>query len=348
MKQTMSVTLDGAIGEGGGQILRSALSLSMITGIPFVIERIRARRKKPGLLRQHLTAVQAAQAVCGATVSGAELGSSRLIFEPGPVQGGAFRFAIGTAGSCTLVLQTVLPALWYAPVGSDITVSGGTHNPMAPPADHLIRSWLPLMRQLGVQTEIALINHGFYPAGGGEVRAQVSPGRPQGGLQLLRRGALQHVELEARVADIPLEVAHRELSALSEALSGLEQTLHCHSRQLPARFGAGNVLQVALRHEHITALFVALGEKGVSSERVAERLAQDVLAYQRGQGVVDEHLADQLVLPMALAGGGEFVASAATDHLRTNMQVIEKFLPVEFQLAPLTSDDHAVHVTVMT
>ncbi|WP_168876699.1 RNA 3'-terminal phosphate cyclase [Leeia aquatica] len=348
MNQTMSVTLDGAAGEGGGQILRSALSLSMITGIPFVIERIRARRKKPGLLRQHLTAVQAAQQVCGATVQGAELGSSRLRFEPGPVQGGEYRFAIGTAGSCTLVLQTVLPALWFAPEDSRITVSGGTHNPMAPPADYLIRSWLPLMRQLGVQTEIELISHGFYPAGGGEVRALVTPGRPQGRLQLLQRGVLQQVELEARVADVPLEVAQRELSALSQALTSLQQPLHCHSRQLPARFGAGNVLQVALCHEQITALFVTLGEKGVSSERVAERLAREVLAYQQGRGVVDEHLADQLILPMALAGGGAFVASVASEHLRTNMQVIEKFLPVTFELSPLAGDDTAVQVSVLT
>jgi hypothetical protein len=165
------IELEGSQGEGGGQILRTALSLSMITGIPFAIERIRAGRRKPGLLRQHLTAVQAAAAVCGAEVEGAAPGSQRLRFKPGPVRGGDYFHAIGSAGSCTLVLQTVLPALWFADGPSTLRISGGTHNPAAPPADFLIRTWQPLLLRMGVTLDIQLQRHGFYPAGGGEMLA---------------------------------------------------------------------------------------------------------------------------------------------------------------------------------
>ena len=169
------VQLDGAQGEGGGQILRTALTLSMITGQPFRIENIRARRAKPGLLRQHLTAVNAASEICSAEVQGAEPGSSTLRFIPNRIKGGNYLFAIGTAGSCTLVLQTILPALWFADEPSTVVITGGTHNPAAPPADFLIRAWLPLMHRMGVKMTLDLIRHGFYPAGGGEIHATVDP-----------------------------------------------------------------------------------------------------------------------------------------------------------------------------
>lgn len=161
------IALDGAQGEGGGQILRSALSLSMITGQPFTITGIRAGRAKPGLLRQHLTAVKAAAEICRATVEGAELGSQRLLFRPGTVRGGDYRFAIGSAGSCTLVLQTVLPALWFADGPSRVEVSGGTDNPSAPPADFIRRVLEPLLAKIGIHQQTTLLRHGFYPAGGG-------------------------------------------------------------------------------------------------------------------------------------------------------------------------------------
>lgn len=167
------IALDGAQGEGGGQILRSALSLSMITGQPFTITGIRAGRAKPGLLRQHLTAVKAAAEICRATVEGAELGSQRLVFRPGTVRGGDYRFAIGSAGSCTLVLQTVLPALWFADGPSRVEVSGGTDNPSAPPADFIRRVLEPLLARIGVHQQTTLLRHGFYPAGGGVVATEV-------------------------------------------------------------------------------------------------------------------------------------------------------------------------------
>lgn len=323
-----TIELNGAQGEGGGQILRTALSLSMITGIPFRIAHIRARRAKPGLLRQHLTAVRAATEICQAQVTGAEAGSQVLEFVPGKIRAGDYRFAIGTAGSCTLVLQTVLPALWFADGESALTVSGGTHNPAAPPSDFLIRSWLPLMHRMGVETEIEQLRHGFYPAGGGEVHARIKPIQALRPLDLMVRGDHTASLTTAVVAGVPIDVAHRELSRLHLKLGELKQDV----RMLSSREGPGNVLMVDLRYAHVTEVFTGFGEKGVSAESVADRLAQAVRQYRDSAAAVGEHLADQLLLPLALARAGGFTATCASSHLQTNCAVIEKFLDVRFSV----------------
>lgn len=331
------IELDGAQGEGGGQILRTALSLSMITGRPFSIKGIRARRAKPGLLRQHLTAVQAATEICGAQVSGAALGSQSLSFDPGPIKGGDYRFAIGTAGSCTLVLQTVLPALWFADGPATLVVSGGTHNPAAPPADFLMQAWLPLVRQMGVKAELELLRYGFYPAGGGEIRVSTRPVQGLSGLELGKRGGLLRTLATSVVAGIPGSVARRELEYLVTELGELEQqgelqqeicTIHPYQ-------GPGNVLMVTLEYEGITELFTEFGQKGVSAERVAHRLARKVQHYLEREGVLGECLADQVVLPLALAGQGGFTATDLSSHLLSNIEVIQYFLPVRFESAPV-------------
>ena len=197
------IALDGAQGEGGGQILRSALSLSMITGQPFTITDIRAGRAKPGLLRQHLTAVKAATEICRATVEGAELRAQRLIFRPGTVRGGDYRFAIGSAGSSTLVLQTVLPALWFADGPSRVEASGGTDNPSAPPADFIRRVLEPLLAKMGIHQQTTLLRHGFYPAGGGVVATEVSPVALFNTLQLGERGNIVQMRGEVLLAGVP-------------------------------------------------------------------------------------------------------------------------------------------------
>jgi RNA 3'-terminal phosphate cyclase (ATP) len=322
------IELDGSHGEGGGQILRTALTLSMITGIPFRIERIRAKRPKPGLLRQHLTAVMAAAEICQAQVSGAEPGSQVLDFSPGTIRGGDYRFAIGTAGSCTLVLQTVLPALWFADSESTLVVSGGTHNPAAPPADFLIRSWLPLMHTMGVETEIELVRHGFYPAGGGEIRARIRPIACLRPLDLGTRGDLTATKATAVVAGVPVDVARRELERLKAQLGDLEQ----ETRTLAAREGPGNVLMVELRYPQVTEVFTGFGERGVSAERVADQVGKAVRLFHNSAASIGEHLADQLLLPMALAGAGRFAASSASSHLHTNREVIEQFLDLQFRV----------------
>lgn len=317
------IELDGSQGEGGGQILRSALTLAMITGTPFRIECIRAGRAKPGLLRQHLTAVEAAAAISGAHVEGAVPGSQTLVFAPRMLRGGDYRFAIGTAGSCTLVLQTVLPALWHADAPSTLAVSGGTHNPAAPPADFLIRAWLPLMRRMGASAELELTRHGFYPAGGGEVRARVVPSR-LAPLALVERGTLRAIRAEAIVAAVPGAVARRELDVIAHAFSGADTRI----RELPQREGPGNALLLELVHDDVTELFTGFGERGVPAETVARRVVRMARGYLASGTAVGEHLADQLALPLALAGGGRYTTCAHSGHLATNLAVIERFLPV--------------------
>lgn len=334
-----TIELNGTQGEGGGQILRTALSLSMITGIPFRIAHIRARRTKPGLLRQHLTAVRAATEICQAQVTGAEAGSQVLEFVPGKIRAGDYRFAIGTAGSCTLVSQTVLPALWFADGESTLTVSGGTHNPAAPPADFLIHSWLPLMHRMGVETEIEQKRHGFYPAGGGEIQARIKPLQALQPLHLMSRGACIATQATAVVAGVPVDVAQRELSRLHAQLGELEQNV----RLLPSEEGPGNVLMVALHHAHITEVFTGFGERGVAAESVADRVATAARQYRESAAAVGEHLADQLLLPLALARAGGYTTTCASSHLQTNCAVIERFLDVTFRVVEA---DGAVEVGI--
>lgn len=323
------IELDGSQGEGGGQILRSALTLSMITAKPFRMERIRAKRPKPGLQRQHLTAVEAAAAICNAQVSGAQGGSQTLSFIPRPISSGEYRFAIGTAGSCTLVLQTVLPALWFADGESTLAVSGGTHNPAAPPADFLIRAWLPLMHSIGIDTEIDLVRHGFFPAGGGEIAARVRPVSALRSFQLSTRGKLLGAKAIAVVAAVPKDVATRELARVAARLGDIEQEV----RVLSPREGPGNVLMVELRYPEVTEVFTAFGARGVRAETVADRAARDALQFRDSAATVGEHLADQIVLPMALAGHGTFSTTRLSPHLQTNIAVIQKFLAVEFRIS---------------
>jgi RNA 3'-terminal phosphate cyclase (ATP) len=326
------VELDGSVGEGGGQILRTALSLSMCTGVPLRIERIRAKRPKPGLMRQHLSCVQAAQAISGAAVSGAELGSQSLAFCPGEVRAGHYRFAVGTAGSCTLVLQTVLPALMQAEGISRVELSGGTHNPMAPPFHFIDRSFIPLLRRMGVGVDASLRRHGFYPAGGGEIDVAICP--PADGLRafdLLERGEPRDLYAESLIPALPRRVAMLELQALADAFGwGPEQLRVPAVRQ---NEGPGNALMVTLAHAHVTEVFTSFGEKSLSAEHVAARVIAEVRAYQGACAAVGPHLADQLALPLALAvhrqgTSAAYTCSEMTEHARTNLAVIQEFLSV--------------------
>lgn len=320
------IELDGAAGEGGGQILRSALALSMITGRPFRITRIRANRAKPGLMRQHLVAVQAAAQVSGASVSGAELGASALSFVPGPIQGGDYHFAIGTAGSCTLVLQTVALALLHARQPSTIRITGGTHNVMAPPVQFLQQAYLPLLARMGAGIDIALLRHGFYPAGGGEVVATVEPCAHLKRLDLIERGRLLNFAADALVAGLPPHIGTRELDCIGSALGWQREQLRL--QRLPAEQGPGNAVMITLGHEHVTEVFAGFGAKGVRAEAVAQQAIGEAQAYLASRAAVGEHLADQLLLPLALAGGGSFTASTISSHTTTNADVIARFLPV--------------------
>lgn len=322
MKQDV-IELDGAI--GGGQVLRSGLSLSMVTGQTLQIKNIRAKRSRPGLMRQHLTAVLAAAEVCGAKVQGAELGSQSLLFEPGPIKGGEYRFAIGTAGSCTLVLQTLLPALLRAPTASHVTISGGTHNPLAPPVDFLQRAWLPLLRRMGARVELNLNRHGFVPAGGGEIEVFIQPSQLLP-LQLMQRGKLLEKRATTLNAGLPAQVSAREFKRIRQRLGFTEA--QCFPVEIDPQQGPGNVLMLEYVHAHVTEVFSAFGMATVRAETVADAAIDPAMEWQGTDTAVGEHLADQLLLPMALAGGGRFTTPHMSEHLHSNMTVIQRFLPV--------------------
>ncbi len=326
------IVINGALGEGGGQVLRTSLSLSLITGRSFRIENIRAQRKKPGLLRQHLTAARAAAAVGDARMEGAAVGSRTLSFVPNAIRGGDYRFAIGTAGSCTLVLQTILPALLAARVGARIHLRGGTHNPMAPPVDFLQRAFVPLLCRMGADIDMRLLRHGFYPAGGGELVVEIAPDRQLQALHLTDAGQLRHASAEALIAALPVHIAERELATLRRTLAWKQDQLHL--RGLPHERGPGNVLMVTLEHEHITEIFTSFGERGVSAEHVAGKLCRQVQDYLSSGVPVGPHLADQLLLPLALAGGC-FVTGRTTTHTMTNLETIQAFLPGRLMLREL-------------
>ncbi|AEF23691.1 RNA 3'-terminal phosphate cyclase [Pseudomonas fulva] len=315
--------LDGVI--GGGQVLRTALSLSMITGTPFRIVNIRARRSRPGLLRQHLTAVLAAAEISNAEVEGAELHATNLVFRPGPIRGGEYRFAIGSAGSCTLVLQTVLPALLQAAEPSRVQISGGTHNPAAPPFDFLDQAWLPLLRRMGGRVELQLHRHGFVPAGGGALEAFIQPSSLTP-LHLCERGAVIEQRADVLLAGIPGHVGERELARVGKRLQWPDANLHC--TWLDQRHGPGNILMLTVACEQLTEQFCAFGQNGVRAEAVADRAIEPLRQWLTSGAAVAEHLADQLLLPMALAGSGSFTTTHLSEHLQSNIQVIEAFCPV--------------------
>lgn len=330
------IELDGSTGEGGGQILRTSLALSMCTGKPMAIQRIRAKRPKPGLMRQHLTCVQAAVAVCGAKVEGAELGSQSLVFEPGLVRAGDYTFNVGTAGSCTLVLQTVLPALMLCSEPSRVSLSGGTHNPMAPPFHFLERSFAPLLRRLGVGLDLELRRLGFYPAGGGEISAVVQP--TSAGLQpfdLVVRGEAHAAYAECLAPALPSAVAVRELAALARALGWSGEQLRTPA--VRQNEGPGNALMATLAYAHVSEVLTGFGEKGVSAEQVADALVKEIWTHQASEGALGLYLADQWMLPLALAvdaraGEASFTCTEITEHATTNIGVIERFLPVKFDV----------------
>lgn len=320
------IELDGAAGEGGGQILRTSLALSMITGQPFRIRNIRANRSKPGLMRQHLVAVQAAQQVSNAVVTGAAVGASELTFIPGAIAAGDYDFAIGTAGSCTLVLQTVVLALLHADQPSTIRISGGTHNAMAPPVQFLQRAWLPLLAQMGAEVGIDLLRYGFYTAGGGVVTASIQPCARLAPLACIERGDFVEGYAEAFFAGIPSNVGSRQLAQVGAALGWEGRQLRL--RGLPAEQGPGNALLLTLAYERHTEVFAAFGARGITAEAVADAALAEAQAYIASGAAVGEHLADQLMLPLALAGSGRFTLSTVSGHAATNAAVIERFLPV--------------------
>ena len=324
------ITIDGSQGEGGGQVLRSSLALSLVTGKPFAITNIRAGRKRPGLMRQHLTAVNAAAEVGRAQVRGAGLRSSALTFEPGELHAGEYHFAVGTAGSATLVLQTVLPALLCAPGPSTLRLEGGTHNPWAPPFDFLTRAFLPLVNRMGPTVAARLVRPGFYPAGGGEFHVSITPADKLEPIELLQRGETRRVSATAKVAHLSRNIAERELRIIGRKL-GLSQP-DLLVEEVAGSRGPGNVVTIEVETDHVTEVFTGFGERVIPAEMVADKAVQEARRYLSKGVAVGEYLTDQLLIPLALAGGGAFCTGGLSRHAQTNIEVIKMFLDVEFEI----------------
>ena len=344
---TDTLTIDGSFGEGGGQIIRSALALSLVTGRPFVIDKIRAGRKKPGLMRQHLTAALAAAQIGRAEVEGAEIGSRRLAFRPGSVTSGDYRFTVGTAGSTTLVLQTVLPALLIADAESNLTLEGGTHNPFAPPFDFLARSYLPLVERMGPAVAATLQRPGFYPAGGGRLDVHVRPASSLGPLQLNERGEITTRRVRAMVANLPRHIAERECRTIAKK-TGWDEACFCID-EVRGSPGPGNVVLIELQSQHVTEVFTGFGKIGVKAEHVATGVLNAARRYIKADMPVGPYLADQLMLPMAIGawqgtGGGEFRTFGLSMHAKTHLEIIERFLEVHTETVQLGRDDWQVRI----
>ncbi|MGH9754243.1 MAG: RNA 3'-terminal phosphate cyclase [Blastocatellia bacterium] len=332
------ILIDGSFGEGGGQILRTALGLSLVTGQPFRIEKVRAGRKNPGLLRQHLTAVKAATKIGQAEVTGANLGSTQLTFTPGRVAHGDYQFAVGTAGSATLVLQTVLPALLTSDDQDQLThltLEGGTHNPFAPPFDFLAKAFLPLLERMGARIEARLERYGFYPAGGGRVEITIKPTKRLDPIELNERGKILNRRATALVAHLPRNIAERELGVVHRKLSWPQKWLKAESTTNSP--GPGNIVTLEIESENIAEIFTGFGERGVAAEAVADQAVIAARRYLASDVAVGEHLADQLLPPMAMVRGGSFTTVPPSRHTTTNIEIIRKFLDVEIVAEQMTN-----------
>jgi RNA 3'-terminal phosphate cyclase (ATP) len=291
------------------------------------MENIRAKREKSGLLRQHLTAVLAAREIASAQVEGATLGSKTLTFTPGSVRSGSYHFAVGTAGSGTLVFQTILPALMTAFGRSEITIEGGTHNMQAPPLDFLQKAFLPVINRLGPKIEIRLEKYGFYPAGGGRFTATIEPCERLATIQLVERGEIECRSALAIVANLPRSIAQREIDTIAKLMNwDADSTEIVETKN---SVGPGNIVLIELT-SNVAELFCGFGRIGASAESVASEAAGAARSYLVSGAVAGEHLADQLLLPFALAGGGVFTAEKLNRHSRTNIEIIRCFLPVDF------------------
>jgi RNA 3'-terminal phosphate cyclase (ATP) len=334
--------IDGSFGEGGGQIIRTSLALSLITGKPFRVKNVRARRERPGLQRQHLTAVTAAAAIGTGKADGAHMGSKEFTFEPGAIEPGEYKFTIGTAGSTMLVLQAVLPPLMMADAPSLLLFEGGTHNTQAPPFEFIRKAFLPLINRTGPNVTVELQRYGFYPPGGGRFNVYVEPAAELSRLDLIERGAILSQRARALVVNLPPHVGERELVVASEQLGWTTDQLDLEESS--NALSPGNVFTIEIVSENLTEVFTGIGERGVRAEQIAARVVHEAQAYLDAGAPVGRHLADQLLIPMALAGGGSYTTASPTMHTTTNIEIIKKFLPVEITNTQLSEDVWKVEV----
>lgn len=338
---TAKLIIDGSHGEGGGQILRSTLSLSAITGRPVRIENLRANRKKPGLAAQHLTSVRAAAMLCGAEVTGAELGSQTLQFIPRkPVRAGDYSLDVaearegGSAGAAMLVLQTLLIPLALAEGVSTVILRGGTHVDMSPSYDYVHDVWLPTLARMGMRAELSLVRSGWFPVGRGEVRLRIEGSGELLPLRLEHRGPLRKVTGRALAANLPAHVCERMANHAHELLEQAGITAEIEAAVVEAACpGAG--LYLTAHYENSLAGFSAQGKRGKPAEQVAEEACFALLHHYRSGAALEQHLADQLILPAALCRGESvFGVERISPHLVTNAWVVERFGLARIDIIP--------------
>ncbi len=324
------IEIDGSLGEGGGQILRTALSLSCITGLSLKLFNIRKARKRPGLMPQHITCVNAAASISHARVSGNEKGSSELTFVPDRIMPGEYTFDIQTAGSCSLVLQTLLPPLILSGKPSNITIKGGTHVPFSPTYDYISDVFMPMLGRLGIKVEASIVRHGFYPKGGGEVSFRIHPVKTIKGMHLTSRGVLLSIHGHSGVSNLPLTIAERQKMSAIQNLPLSDVDLRVI--EVPS-YGQGTFVFLKGGYENALTGFSSLGERGKPAEAVGREAAEQFIAFHNSSACLDPHLADQIVLYLSLAReDSSFTTSRITQHLITNLRVIEKFLNIRYEI----------------
>ena len=329
------LNIDGAQGEGGGQILRTSLTMAMITGTAIKIENIRAGRAKPGLMRQHLACVKAARAISGAKVRGASIGSTSLTFEPRNVVSGDYEFSVGSAGSTMLIFQTVLLPLALTGKRSNIVFHGGTHNMMAPSFDFIAHAFVPVLKRMNLDIEMSLHRHGFYPQGGGEWSVVIRPSSQITSLELVEAGSLVNKEVVITSANIPGHVAEREMNEISKRCGWSRDEIRSENVKC---LGSGNIVSLRLHYQYCSEVIEHVGKVGLSAERVARNATNDLRRYQTSGAVVGEHLADQLLLPMAIGEGGVFRTLKPSLHTQTNRDVIHLFTEKRFKFKEMAKD----------
>lgn len=325
--------IDGSFGEGGGQLLRTALSLSCITKKPFKVFNIRVKRKKPGLMPQHLMAVRGAGLISCAYLKGDSIGSTELYFEPNEVKSGDYYFDIGTAGSTSLLSQTLFLPLIFSEDESTITLKGGTHVPMSPTFHYILEVFLPMLKRLGVDIKAQIETYGFYPKGGGKVRFQIKPIKALKPHNFMERGSIRALRGISAVGNLPLSIAERQKNSLISILSELNpeiKTIEVSSTQ------EGTFVFLCIASEGSYSGFSALGERGKRAETVGREVAEKFLKYYHSGSCLDPHMADQLIPYLALMNNTEFTTSMVTEHLLTNLWVTEKFLGIGYEIESAT------------
>lgn len=314
-------------------MLRTALSLSSITGAPFRIFNARAGREKPGLKPQHALGAKAVAAITGGKIEGAEPGSMTVEYLPGKPVPGRYSFFVGTAGSVGLVIQTVLLPLFLSNGPSELSISGGTHVPWCPAPEYLEEVFLPEIRLMGLKAEIKTPARGYYPGGGGSIEAAIHPAQtPLAPLNITGRGRLKKIRITSAVSNLPMTIAERQIKAAAGRLSEFSAQIQTESIEAPSP-GRGTYVFILAEFENIRAGFTAHGARGKRAETVGNEAAGEFLSYAGKDGAMDKHLSDQVLLYAALAKGESvFSTVEITRHILTNIHVIEKFLPVRFQI----------------